>query len=66
MNSHYYEGFVRARRTMADLSVDHGLVDEVMMRNSVRFRVGHSLVSLGQHLMGVANPNGGSDLRRAA
>lgn len=64
MNSHYYEGFVRARRTMADLEIDHGLVDEV--RNSVRFRVGHSLVSLGQHLMGATNPTRGLDLRRAA
>jgi len=31
---------------------DHRMVEEVVIRSSVRFRVGQSLVSIGTHLMG--------------
>lgn len=62
--NNYYEGFVRARRTIDDLRVDHRRIDEVVIRHTVRFRVGLSLVSLGQQLMGVTSPT--SQMRSAA
>jgi hypothetical protein len=58
----YYEGYVRARRTLDANRIDHVRVDEVVVRHPLRFRVGLSLVSLGHHLMGVGDP----ELNKAA
>jgi hypothetical protein len=58
----YYEGYVRARRTLDAHRIDHARVDEVVVRHPFRFRVGLSLVSLGHHLMGVGDP----ELNKAA
>ncbi|HVR32361.1 MAG TPA: hypothetical protein VMS74_06595 [Acidimicrobiia bacterium] len=62
----YYEGYVRARRVLDAQRIDHGQVDEVVIRQPVRYRVGTSLVSLGHHLMGVTSPEGDADVRPAA
>jgi hypothetical protein len=62
----YYEGYVRARRTLDAQRIDHSQVDEVVIRHTVRFRVGLSLVSLGQQLMGVTSPTDRTPLRSAA
>jgi len=62
----YYEGYVRARRTIDAHRIDHARIDEVVGRQPVRFRVGLSLVSLGHHLMGVTSPVGRPELNRAA
>jgi hypothetical protein len=64
--THYYEGYVRARRSLDAhaRSIDHTLTDEISVRQPMRFRVGLSLVSLGNQLMG--NPADGSGIRRAA
>jgi len=58
----YYEGYVRARRTIDAHRIDHPRIDRVVVRHSARFRVGLSLVSLGHHLMGL----GDHELKRAA
>jgi hypothetical protein len=50
--NHYLEGYVRARRMLDSHRVDHARVDEIVIRQPMRFRVGHSLVTLGHHLMG--------------
>jgi hypothetical protein len=60
----YYEGYVRARRSLDAHRIDHTLSDEIVVRQPMRFRVGLSLVSLGNQLMG--NPADGSGIRRAA
>lgn len=62
----YYEGYVRARRVLDANRVDHTVVDEIVVRHPVRFRVGLSLVTLGHQLMGVTSPAVGSDVRPAA
>ncbi|MEX2422451.1 MAG: hypothetical protein WD990_00600 [Acidimicrobiia bacterium] len=62
----YYEGFVRARRMLDDIRIDHARIDEIVIRQPVRFRVGLSLVSLGQHLMGVTSPEVRPEMRPAA
>lgn len=64
--NHYYEGYVRARRSLDAhaRSIDRTLIDEVIVRQPMRFRVGLSLVSLGNQLMG--KPTDGSGIRRAA
>ncbi|MEX2278786.1 MAG: hypothetical protein WEA76_01715 [Acidimicrobiia bacterium] len=62
----YYEGYVRARRILDAHRIDHAHVDEVVIRQTVRLRVGLSLVSLGNHLMGVTHPDARSDMRPAA
>lgn len=62
----YYEGYVRARRTLDAHRIDHTHVDEVVIRQTVRLRVGLSLVSLGNQLIGVTNPDARSDMRSAA
>ena len=63
----YYEGFVRARRVLDDHHrIDHTRVDEILIRQPVRFRVGLSLVSLGHHLMGVTSPEVRPEMRSAA
>ncbi len=62
----YYEGYVRARRSLDAhaQSIDHTLTDEIIVRQPMRFRVGLSLVSLGNQLMG--NHADGFGVRRAA
>ena len=62
----YYEGFVRARRMLDDHRIDHTRIDEIVIRQPVRFRVGLSLVSLGHHLMGVTSPEVRPEMRSAA
>jgi hypothetical protein len=62
----YYEGFVRARRMLDDHHIDHARIDEIVIRQPVRFRVGLSLVSLGHHLMGVTSPEDRPEVRPAA
>lgn len=62
----YYEGFVRARRTLDEHRIDHARIDEIVIRQPVRFRVGLSLVSLGHHLMGVTSPEVRPEMRPAA
>lgn len=64
--NNYYEGYVRARRTLDALRIDHRRVDEVVIRHPVRFRVGLSLVSLGHQLMGVTSSTSRPEMRSAA
>ncbi|MDX1448940.1 MAG: hypothetical protein R3246_07715 [Acidimicrobiia bacterium] len=61
----YYEGFVRARRTLPT-TVDHSKVDEIVLRTPVRVRVGLSLVSLGNQLIGVTDSIKRPEVRSAA
>lgn len=60
----YYEGYVRARRILQAHETASNLADEVVIRHTVRFRVGLSLVNLGNHLMG--HPTGRAEMRPAA
>lgn len=62
----YYEGFVRARRTIDALAMDHTRIDEVVIHTPVRVRVGLSLVNLGNQLIGVPSSVAQSDVRPAA
>lgn len=62
----YYEGFVRARRTIETMTVDHSRVDEIVIRTPVRVRVGLSLVNLGNQLIGVTDTGGHTEVRSAA
>lgn len=64
--TNYYEGYVRARRILDAHTYDHSVTDEVVLHNTVRFRVGRSLVSLGHHLMGASSPPGRTGMRPAA
>ncbi|HSJ27153.1 MAG TPA: hypothetical protein VLB67_03015 [Acidimicrobiia bacterium] len=53
--NHYLEGYVRARRVLDSQWIDHARAEEIVIRQSMRIRVGHSLVTLGNHLMGVSD-----------
>lgn len=62
----YLEGYVRARRILADYEAPVRSEDEIVIRRPIGFRVGFRLVVLGSHLMGVEPPTEDPRLQPAA